>query len=118
MAGKNDQGLPMLRRWARMLVLPLVLAFLLFQQTGLQGSVEDALHSGPAVHTAQAHLAAIKPAKPELRLRGLDLLSPDLPDLPRHSATGTGLALPQPQTAGALRAVQTRHARAPPTILA
>lgn len=117
MAGTKDQGLQGLRRWARLLVLPLVLAFVLFQQTGLQGTVEAALHSAPAVHTAQAHLTAIKPAKPELRLRGLDLLPASPPDLPCNIATGMALALPQPQAAQALRPAQGWQARAPPMIL-
>ncbi|OHC53335.1 MAG: hypothetical protein A3D16_19390 [Rhodobacterales bacterium RIFCSPHIGHO2_02_FULL_62_130] len=78
-----------LQRLGLWITLPLLAALLLFQQAGLHDALTDALRSTPAAYDATpAHIASLKPAKPEMRLRGQTVLdtAPPLPP-PFHPRT-------------------------------
>lgn len=104
-----------LRRFARWLALPLVLALLVFLQSGLRSSVVDATHNHPEIAGyASLHLTAIKPAKPDLRLRTLDALPPADGAIPAFTPKSSAAALPAPAQPVSLRLQTGWQARAPP----
>ena len=104
-----------LRRFARWLALPLVLALLVFLQSGLRGPIIDAAQNHPEIAGyVSLHLTAIKPAKPDLRLRTLDALPPADGAFPTFIPKTSALAVIAPARPVALRLPTGWQARAPP----
>lgn len=104
-----------LRRFARWLALPLVLALLVFLQAGPRDLVVDATHNHPEIAGHNSlHLAAVKPAKPDLRLRTPDALLPADSALPAFHPKAGAAVLPKPAQPVTLRLQTGWQARAPP----
>ena len=82
-----------LQRLGLWITLPLLAALLLFQQASLHDALTNALRSTPAAYDATpAHIASLKPAKPEMRLRGQTVLDTAPPLPPPFHPRATSLA--------------------------
>lgn len=115
MTADPHQNRTALRYIARWLALPLVLALLVFLQSGLRGPIIDAAQNHPEIAGyVSLHLTAIKPAKPDLRLRTLDALPPADGAIPAFTPNSSAATLPEPAQPVSLRLQIGWHARAPP----